>query len=417
VLGVAPEVLSADLSRVLRVPPDRGRRRPRGTGSIPLRRGRGSVRADLLFRAADLPDLALHVEICEDMWVPVPPSAEAALAGATVLANLSGSPITVAKARDRAMLCESASSRCLAAYLYAAAGEGESTTDLSWDGQTMVWENGALLAESERFPAGARRRWPTSTSSGCARNGCGRAPSTTTGAPTRRSGLTLPRGGLPARPAARRSRAAAGGRPLPLRARRPRPAGPGLLRGVFDPGVGPGAAAAGDRPARRSSSASPAGSTRPMRSSSPAGRWTGLGRPRTDVLAFTMPGFATSDHTKANAIALMESLGVTWAELDIRPAATQMLRDLGHPFGQGEPVYDVTFENVQAGLRTDYLFRIANQRGGIVLGHRRPVRAGPGLVHLRRRRPDVALRRQHRGAQDPHAAPHPLGHRVGAVLG
>ena len=88
---------------------------------------------DLLFRATDLPDLVLHVEICEDMWVPIPPSAEAALAGATVLANLSGSPITVAKARDRAALCETASARCLAAYVYAAAGEGESTTDLSWD--------------------------------------------------------------------------------------------------------------------------------------------------------------------------------------------------------------------------------------------------------------------------------------------
>ena len=93
-----------------------------------------------------------------------------------------------------------------------------------------------------------------------------------------------------------------------------------------------------------------------------------LGLPRTHVLGFTMPGFATSAGTKSNAIHLMESLGITWEELDIRPAATQMLTDLGHPFGRGEEVYDVTFENVQAGLRTDYLFRAANQRGGIVLG-------------------------------------------------
>ena len=93
-----------------------------------------------------------------------------------------------------------------------------------------------------------------------------------------------------------------------------------------------------------------------------------LGLPRTHILGFTMPGFATSAGTKANAIHLMESLGITWEELDIRPAATQMLTDLGHPFGRGEEVYDVTFENVQAGLRTDYLFRAANQRGGIVLG-------------------------------------------------
>ena len=112
---------------------------------------------DLLFAACDLPGFVLHVEICEDMFVPVPPSAEAALAGATVLANLSGSPITIGRAEDRCLLARSASSRCLAAYVYAAAGEGESTTDLAWDGQTMIWENGVLLAESERFPKGERR--------------------------------------------------------------------------------------------------------------------------------------------------------------------------------------------------------------------------------------------------------------------
>ena len=93
---------------------------------------------DLLFGATDVPGFVLHVEICEDMFVPIPLSAEAALAGATVLANLSGSPITVGRAEDRSLLARSASARCLAAYVYAAAGEGESTTDLAWDGQTMV---------------------------------------------------------------------------------------------------------------------------------------------------------------------------------------------------------------------------------------------------------------------------------------
>lgn len=112
---------------------------------------------DLLFAASDLPGFVLHVEICEDMFVPIPPSAQAALAGATVLANLSGSPITIGRAEDRCLLARSASSRCLAAYVYSAAGEGESTTDLAWDGQTMVWENGVLLAMSERFPKGERR--------------------------------------------------------------------------------------------------------------------------------------------------------------------------------------------------------------------------------------------------------------------
>jgi NAD+ synthase (glutamine-hydrolysing) len=92
------------------------------------------------------------------------------------------------------------------------------------------------------------------------------------------------------------------------------------------------------------------------------------GRPRQDILAYTLPGFATSEHTRGNAIALAEALGATHAEIDITPAARQMLADLDHPYAQGSPEYDVTFENVQAGLRTDYLFRLANHRGGIVLG-------------------------------------------------
>jgi NAD+ synthase (glutamine-hydrolysing) len=127
-----------------------------------IRLGHGSTRTDvpfgpdLLFSAADLPGFVLHVEICEDMWIPIPPSAQAALAGATVLTNLSGSPITIGRAADRSLLAQSASLRCVAAYIYAAAGEGESTTDLAWDGQTMIWQNGVRLAESERFSSGPR---------------------------------------------------------------------------------------------------------------------------------------------------------------------------------------------------------------------------------------------------------------------
>lgn len=106
---------------------------------------------DLLFAAADVAGLVIGVEVCEDMWIPVTPASELALAGATVLANLSGSPITVGRAESRSLLCRSTSARCLAAYIYAAAGVGESTTDLAWDGQTSIFENGVLLAESERF--------------------------------------------------------------------------------------------------------------------------------------------------------------------------------------------------------------------------------------------------------------------------
>ncbi|MGO3209539.1 MAG: NAD(+) synthase, partial [Brachybacterium sp.] len=109
-----------------------------------------------LIEVPDVPGLSLFVEICEDMWVPIPPSAEAALAGATVIANLSGSPITIGRADERKLMARSASARSQAAYIYAAAGEGESTTDLAWDGQTFIYECGDLLGETERFPQGPR---------------------------------------------------------------------------------------------------------------------------------------------------------------------------------------------------------------------------------------------------------------------
>jgi NAD+ synthase (glutamine-hydrolysing) len=112
--------------------------------------------SDLLFVATNVDGFILHVEICEDVWVPIPPSSYAALAGATVLVNLSASNIVVAKADYRRQLCASQSARCLAAYLYAAAGSGESTTDLAWDGHALIYENGDKLAESERFASEPR---------------------------------------------------------------------------------------------------------------------------------------------------------------------------------------------------------------------------------------------------------------------
>ena len=107
---------------------------------------------ELLFAARNLDGFVLHVEICEDLWVPLPPSTLAALAGATLIANLSASDITVGKADYRRLICAAQSAKCVAAYLYSAAGPGESTTDLAWDGQALVYENGERLAESERFP-------------------------------------------------------------------------------------------------------------------------------------------------------------------------------------------------------------------------------------------------------------------------
>jgi len=322
---------------------------------------------DLLFAASDLPDFVLHVEICEDMFVPIPPSAEAALAGATVLANLSGSPITIGRAEDRCLLARSASSRCLAAYVYAAAGEGESTTDLAWDGQTMVWENGVLLAQSERFPKGERRSVADVDTellrSERMRMGTfddNRRHHRTSAESFRRIEFRLdpPAGDIGLRREVER---------FPFV-----PADPqrlehdcyeayniqvaGLeqrLRALNYPKVVIGISGGLD-------------STHALIVAARA--MDREKRPRRDILAFTLPGFATGVRTKRNAIELCRALGVTFSEIDIRDSASQMLKEIDLPFARGEKVYDVTFENVQAGLRTDYLFRLANQRGGIVLG-------------------------------------------------
>ncbi|WP_439939143.1 NAD(+) synthase [Nocardia sp. N13] len=322
---------------------------------------------DLIFRCLDVPGLDLHVEVCEDMWVPVPPSAEAALAGATVLANLSGSPITVARAEDRRLLVRSASARCAAAYVYAAAGQGESTTDLSWDGQTMVYECGTLLGESERFPDGPRRtvvdvdldlvrqeRLRQGTFDDNRRTHHERVHRFRTvewelAPPAGDVGLLRKVDRYPFVPddperleldCYEAYNIQVSGLEQRLNAIGTPKAVIGVSGGLDSTHALIVACKAMDR----------------------------LGRPRSDVLAFTMPGFATGSTTKGYATRLSEALGVTFEELDIRPAAEQMLTDMGHPYSRGEKVYDVTFENVQAGLRYDYLFRLANQRGGIVVG-------------------------------------------------
>ncbi len=323
--------------------------------------------ADVLFTATDLPGFVLHVEICEDMFVPIPPSAQAALAGATVLANLSGSPITIGRAEERALLARSASSRCLAAYVYAAAGQGESTTDLAWDGQTMVWENGVCLASSERFPKGERssiadvdlellrsERLRMGTFDDNAIHHRITAESFRRvefrlGPPSGDIGLRREIERFPFVPSDpsrlehdcyEAYNIQVAGLEQRLRALDYPKVVLGLSGGLDSTHAVIVAARAMDRE----------------------------GRPRSDILAFTLPGFATGERTKGNAIRLAEALGVTFETIDIKATAELMLKELDHPFARGDNVYDVTFENVQAGLRTDYLFRLANQRGGIVLG-------------------------------------------------
>ncbi len=322
---------------------------------------------DLLFAAEDLPGLVLHVEVCEDMFVPIPPSAEAALAGATVLANLSGSPITIGRAEDRKLLARSASARCLAAYIYAAAGEGESTTDLAWDGQTMIYENGILLAESERFASGDRRSI-ADVDLGLLR------------AERLRMGTFDDN--------RRHHRAALESFRRVEFQLDPPPGDIGLRREVERFPFVPSDPARLELDCYEAYNIQVSGLEQRLRALDHPKVVIGVsggldsthalivaakamdrqGRPRSDILAYTLPGFATGERTKNNAVRLSEALGVTFHQIDIRPTAELMLAEIGHPYSRGEKLYDVTFENVQAGLRTDYLFRIANQRGGIVLG-------------------------------------------------
>jgi len=323
---------------------------------------------DLLFGARDVPGFVVHVEVCEDLWVPIPPSAYGALAGATVLVNLSASNVTIGKAVFRRELCASQSARTIAAYLYTAAGMGESTTDLAWDGQALIYENGDLLAEAERFSIDEQLiacdidldrlvsdRASTSSYGDSIHDhrarlatmrriefelGLRDGPSVA----LRRRVERFPY--VPDDPASRNERCEEVYN-IQVRGLETRLQATGIEKIVI--GVSGGldsthalivAARAMDR----------------------------LGLPRRSVLAYTMPGFATSEHTLGNAHRLMEALGVSSSELDIRPAATQMLRDLGHPAADGADQYDITYENVQAGERTSHLFRLANYHGGLVLG-------------------------------------------------
>ncbi|HWD75800.1 MAG TPA: NAD(+) synthase [Solirubrobacteraceae bacterium] len=321
----------------------------------------------LLFAARDLPGFIVHVEICEDLWTPIPPSTYGAMAGASVLANLSASNITIGKAGYRRELCTGQSARTIAAYVYTAAGLGESTTDVAWDGQAIICENGQVLSESRRFSDEEEliiadidldrimsdRRSTSSYGDSIhdhrRRLAQVRRIEFDLGPPA--EPFTLKRRVerfpyVPADPASRNERCEEVYN-IQVRGLQTRLLATGIEKVVI--GVSGGldsthalivAARAMDR----------------------------LGAPRENVLGYTLPGFATSARTLRNAHALMKALGVTVHELDIRPAAMQMLRDLGHPAAEGKPQYDVTYENVQAGERTSHLFRLANYHQGLVLG-------------------------------------------------
>jgi NAD+ synthase (glutamine-hydrolysing) len=321
----------------------------------------------LLFAATDLPGFTVYAEVCEDVWAPIPPSTYGALAGATVLANLSDSNATIGKADYRRLLCASQSARMIAGYVFTSAGLGESTTDLAWDGQALIYENGDRLAESERF---AEEQQLILADINLDRLVSDRTSTSSFGDSIhdhRRALMRLQRVGfelgvgnqvvplrreierfpyVPANPATRNQRCEevysiqVQGLETRLRATGIDKVVIGVSGGLDSTHALTVCARAIDR----------------------------LGLPRANVLAYTMPGFATTELTLTNAHALMGALEVTANELDIRPAATLMLRDLGHPAADGAPVYDITYENVQAGERTSHLFRLANLHQALVVG-------------------------------------------------
>ncbi|CAN5842113.1 NAD(+) synthase [soil metagenome] len=322
---------------------------------------------DLVFTSSNVSDFALHVEICEDLWAPTPPSTFGALAGATVLANLSASNITVGKAEYRRDLCAAQSGKCIAGYLYSAAGPGESTTDLAWDGHALIYENNDLLAESKRFHdeeqvivadldlerlAQDRMRMTTFNDSvGDHRDRVRAARRISFEFEIPGGELSLMRDierfpYVPSDPKVRDERCYEAYN-IQVHGLMKRLAATGIEKLVI--GVSGGL-----------------DSTQALIVA--ARTMDRLGLPRENILGYTMPGFGTSGVTHRNARALMRSLGITASEMDIRPSSRQMLEDIGHPYAEGEQLYDVTFENVQAGERTSHLFRLANHNGALVLG-------------------------------------------------
>ena len=324
-----------------------------------------SVGVDLVFAASDIPDFTFCVEICEDVWVPNPPSNAGALAGAHIIANLSASNVTIGKSDYRHALCRVQSARCFAAYLYAAAGAGESTTDLAWDGHTMIYENGVLLAETPRF---SDQPEVASADLDVELLRQERA----------RHGSWADSVRLDGRPF----------RTVKFEAAPPTSGDFGLLRAVDRFPYVPNENAKLDQLCYEAYNIQVAGLVQRLEASGIDKLVIGisggldstqallvacramdrLGLPRTNILAYTLPAFATSDATKSNAWTLMTALGVSAHEIDISPVSLQTLKDIGHPYAEGEKTYDVTFENVQAGARTATLFRLANKNQALVLG-------------------------------------------------
>jgi len=321
----------------------------------------------LVYEASSLNGFTVFPEICEDVWTPIPPSTYAAMGGATICANLSASNITMGKAGYRRQLCANQSGRCLSAYLYAASGPGESTTDMAWDGHALIYENARRLAESERFADDEQlitadidvgrlqqeRMRMTSFNDAAGEHSdriarLRRIPFDfdvpTASVPLERTLERYPY--VPANPDLRDERCREAYN-IQIQGLEQRLRATGIDKLVL--GISGGL-----------------DSTQALLVA--ARTMDRLGLPRENILCYTLPGYATSERTRTNAHRLMDALGVSANEIDIEPLTAAMFEALDHPFHHGEEQYDITFENVQAGARTSLLFRLANHEGGMVVG-------------------------------------------------
>jgi len=314
---------------------------------------------DLLFRANDLPDCVVGVELCEDLWAVEPPSGALALSGATLLCNLSASDELLTKAAYRRELVKSQSARCLAAYVYAAAGAGESSTDIVYSGHGLIAENGVVLGESERF------RFDLS--------------------------LVVSQVDLDKLAAERRRNSTFFGAPAALAPRvigfdlgHPTGVTPKLRRRFSQHPFVPADPLRRDENCHEIFAIQSTGLARRLRHTGSKHVVIGvsggldstlallvlleafgrLGLDRKGIIGVTMPGPGTTARTRLNAMKLMETLGVTAREIPIGAAVEQHLRDIHHPAGR----HDVTFENAQARERTQILMDVANQAHGFVVG-------------------------------------------------
>ena len=311
---------------------------------------------DVLFNLKGIENAIIGVEICEDLWVPLAPHENQALAGATVLFNLSASNELLGKADWRRTMIASESGRCIAAYCYTSSGIGESSNDVVFSGHALIAENGTILKESERLAANSQIIFNDIDLERLAHDRLSMTSFHTAGAagifraietevndfyPERLERTLDAHPFVPQDPAGRAGR----------------------CRDIFSMQVAALAQKLNGAKQNRLVLGVSGGLDSTLALLVAVKTMDFLGLPRTNVYGYTLPGFGTTSQTKSNAAKICRALGVSFSNVNIAPTAKIHLRDLKH---SGDK--DLVYENTQARYRTDFLFNKANQLGAILLG-------------------------------------------------